>query len=84
MAGAILDLLWTFFSGSAYNTIFKIFFISASAYTVYLMLNDYKPTHDPKIDTFKVSYLLGASAVLAVLFPYKWTLSEVRVSHTSL
>jgi hypothetical protein len=41
------------------------------------MLNDYKPTHDPNLDTFKVQYLLAASAVLAVIFPYKYTFSEV-------
>ena len=45
------------------------------------MLNDYKPTHDPNLDTFKVQYLLGASAVLAILFPYKYTFSEVRDTH---
>lgn len=71
-----LDLFWNF-TGSPYNTIFKILFISSSAYTIYLMLNDYKPTNDPNIDTFKVVYLLGASAVLGVLFPYKYTASEV-------
>lgn len=63
---------------SLYNTVMKIIFISTSAYTVYLMLNDYKPTHDPNLDTFKVQYLLAASAVLAILFPYKYTFSEVR------
>lgn len=42
------------------------------------MLNDYKPTHDPNIDTFKVQYLLGGSAVLAVLLPYRYELAEVR------
>ena len=57
----------------------KIIFISTSAYTVYLMLNDYKPTHDPNLDTFKVQYLLFASAVLAILFPYKYSFSEVRL-----
>lgn len=41
------------------------------------MLNDYKPTHDPNLDTFKVEYLLGGSAVLAVLFPYYYTPSEI-------
>jgi len=41
------------------------------------MLNDYKPTHDPNVDTFKVGYLLGGSAVLAILFPYRYTLSEI-------
>jgi ER lumen protein retaining receptor len=70
------DLFWTF-TGSAWNTIFKIIFISSSAYTLYLMLNDYKPTHDPNLDTFKVRYLLGGSAVLAVLFPYKYNPAEI-------
>lgn len=41
------------------------------------MLNDYKPTHDPNIDTFKVQYLLGISAVLAILFPRDYRISEV-------
>jgi hypothetical protein len=41
------------------------------------MLNDYKPTHDPNLDTFKVQYLLGLSAILAVLFPEKYTPHEV-------
>jgi hypothetical protein len=42
------------------------------------MLNDYKPTHDPNIDTFKIQYLLGGSTVLAILMPYKYTLAEVH------
>ena len=41
------------------------------------MLNDYKPTHDPNLDTFKVQYLLGGSTVLAVLFPYRYEFTEV-------
>ncbi|ODH49618.1 hypothetical protein GX48_04271 [Paracoccidioides brasiliensis] len=71
-----LDLFWTF-TDSAYNTIFKLLFLSSSAYTIYLMVNDYKPTHDPNIDTFKVQYLLGASAVLGILFPPRYEFSEV-------
>lgn len=47
------------------------------------MLNDYKPTHDPNIDTFKVQYLLGGSAVLAVLFPYRYEFTEVWKSHVT-
>ncbi len=73
-----LDLLWTFYrSDMLYNTFFKIVFIAAQTYTVYLMLKDYKPTVDPNNDTFRVEYLLGASAILAILFPYKYTLTEV-------
>jgi len=41
------------------------------------MLNEYKPTHDPNQDTFRVEYLLGGAAVLGVLFPYKYTMSEI-------
>ncbi|KAJ4287646.1 hypothetical protein N0V90_012349 [Kalmusia sp. IMI 367209] len=73
-----VDLLWTFYEPkSLYNTIFKIIFISSASYTVYLMLNDYKPTHDPNLDTFKVQYLIGASAILAILFPYKYNFTEI-------
>ncbi|PGH10968.1 hypothetical protein AJ80_07325 [Polytolypa hystricis UAMH7299] len=71
-----LDIFWTF-TDSAYNTIFKILFISSSAYTLYLMLNEYKPTHDPNLDTFKVQYLFGASFLLAIIFPYKYTFTEI-------
>ena len=41
------------------------------------MLNDYRPTHDPNQDTFKVEYLVGGAAVMGILFPYKYTISEV-------
>ena len=70
------DIFWTF-TNSAWNTSFKLLFLASAAYTVYLMLNDYKPTHDPGVDTFKVEYLLGGSAVLAVVFPYEYTFTEV-------
>ncbi|KAI0194805.1 putative HDEL sequence binding protein [Xylaria flabelliformis] len=69
-----LDL---FSTESIYNIVFKILFISAQGYIVYLMTTKYKPTHDPNLDTFRVQYLLGGAAVLAVLIPYKYTLSEI-------
>jgi ER lumen protein retaining receptor len=72
-----LDLLWTNPTHSLWNTTLKIIFIAAQAYIVWLMLNDYKPTHDPNQDTFKVEYLLGGAAVLAILFPYKYIPSEM-------
>ncbi|KAL9083149.1 MAG: hypothetical protein Q9159_005967 [Coniocarpon cinnabarinum] len=46
------------------------------------MLNDYKPTNDPNIDTFKVEYLLGASAVLAVLVPNRFLYSPTEILWT--
>lgn len=58
----------------------KIIFIASAAYTIYLMMNEYKPTHDPNIDTFKIQYLIGGSAVLALLFPYKYTFAEIMWS----
>ncbi|KAI0552799.1 putative HDEL sequence binding protein [Xylaria curta] len=69
-----LDL---FSTESIYNIVFKILFISAQGYIVYLMTTKYKPTHDPNLDTFRVQYLLGGAAVLAVLIPYRYTLSEI-------
>ncbi|KAI9820928.1 MAG: endoplasmic reticulum retention protein [Phylliscum demangeonii] len=71
-----LDLFWTF-TDSAYRTTFKLIFLATSAYTVYLMLHDYKPTRDPNVDTFKVEYLLGGSAALAILLPYKYLPHEI-------
>jgi ER lumen protein retaining receptor len=70
------DLFWTF-TDSLYNTTFKILFIGSSAYIIHLMLNDYKPTHDPNIDTFKVQYLLGFSALFGLVFAHDYSLSEV-------
>jgi ER lumen protein retaining receptor len=70
------DIFWTF-TASPYNTIYKILFLASSGYTIYLMTNTYKPTHDPNLDTFRVQYLLGGAAVLAILFPYKYTIFEI-------
>ncbi|KAF3070945.1 ER lumen protein-retaining receptor [Daldinia childiae] len=69
-----LDL---FSTSSIYNIIFKILFISSQGYIIYLMTTKYKPTIDPSQDTFRVQYLLGGAAVLAILLPYKYTFSEI-------
>jgi ER lumen protein retaining receptor len=75
-----VDLLWTAFDpDSLYNTVLKIAYIGSSSYIIYLMLNDYKSTHDPNIDTFKVEYLLSASAVLAVFAPNRFTHTPTEV-----
>ena len=84
MVGA--DIFWTLTTGTLYNITFKLLFLSSSSYTLYLMLNDYKPTNDPNIDTFRVRYLFSGSAILAILFPYKYAITEVgdiSPSHTS-
>lgn len=41
------------------------------------MLNDFKPTVDPNLDTFRVSYLFAFAGVLGVLLPYKYNLPEM-------
>ncbi|KAL2794197.1 ER lumen protein retaining receptor [Aspergillus keveii] len=71
-----LDLFWAF-TDSLYNTTFKLLFIGSSGYIIYLMLNDYRPTHDPNTDTFKVQYLLASSAILALVFPHDYSVSEI-------
>ncbi|TIA55100.1 putative ER lumen protein retaining receptor [Aureobasidium pullulans] len=72
-----IDLLWQDPFKILWNTTFKLVFIGTSSYIIYLMLNDYKPTHDPNLDTFRVQYLVAGSAVLGILFPYKYTPSEM-------
>ncbi|PHH80179.1 hypothetical protein CDD80_2550 [Ophiocordyceps camponoti-rufipedis] len=69
--------MYLFATESIYNLIFKILFIGSQGYIIYLMANAYKPTNDPNVDTFRVQYLIGGAAVLAVLFPYKYTVSEI-------
>ncbi|KAG6028870.1 hypothetical protein E4U41_000546 [Claviceps citrina] len=66
-----------FSTGSWYNLFFKITFIGSQGYIIYLMANAYKPTNDPNVDTFRVQYLLAGAAVLAVLVPYKYQVSEI-------
>ncbi|KAL7810710.1 ER lumen protein retention receptor [Trichoderma aethiopicum] len=69
-----LDL---FSTDSLYNLVFKILFIGSQGYIIYLMTNAYKPTNAATLDTFRVQYLLAGAAVLAILFPVKYTPSEI-------
>nr|ACZ59475.1 HDEL sequence binding protein [Flammulina velutipes] len=62
---------------SLYNFVMKVFFIGSSCYILYLMHYRFRPTHDPSIDTFRVEYLLGPCFVLALIFNYKFTFTEV-------
>jgi hypothetical protein len=62
----------------------KLFFIASSAYIVYLMHFKYKPTQDPAIDTFKVEYLLGPCALLALVFNYKLSVDYLHPSFFSI
>lgn len=71
---ASADLFKTY---SLYNFVFKVLFIGSQSYIIYLMTTSYKPTHDPQLDTFRVQYLLAFAAVLAIVWPYKYTVLEV-------
>jgi ER lumen protein retaining receptor len=67
--------LFTFIS--FYNTVMKLFFLSTSTYTVYLMYVKFKATRDPALDTMRMEYLVGGSAVLSLIFHDAFTLTEV-------
>ncbi|GAA6001700.1 hypothetical protein JCM10207_002273 [Rhodosporidiobolus poonsookiae] len=62
---------------SLYNTVMKLFFIGSSAYILFLMKVKFRPTQDPAIDTFRLEYLVGPCAVLALIFNYKFTFMEI-------
>lgn len=70
-----LDLFFHFVS--LYNSIMKLFFIGSSVYILYLMKYKYRPTHDPSIDTFKVEYLVGPCVIFALIFNYRFIISEI-------
>ena len=70
-----LDLFYDYVS--LYNTVMKIFFIASSVYILYLMKIQYRPSHDPSIDTFQIEYLLGPCVLLALIFNYKFTFIEI-------
>jgi ER lumen protein retaining receptor len=55
----------------------KLVFVISTAYTIYLMKTAYKTAHDPQIDTFATYYLVAGAGVLAILFPYKYTVYEI-------
>ncbi len=48
-----------------------------SSTTLSVHLESARPTHDPSIDTFRIEYLLGPCVVLALLFHYRFTVSEL-------
>ncbi|KAI8143230.1 ER lumen protein retaining receptor [Fennellomyces sp. T-0311] len=70
-----LDLLVKFYS--LYNTCMKLFFIASSIYILFLMKVKFKATYDASLDTFRIEYLLGGSAVLALVFSSEYTILEV-------
>lgn len=63
---------------SLYNTLFKFVYLGTSGYVLWLMSSKYRSTRSPSsVDTFKVEYLIGFSAIFALLFHLKFTLLEL-------
>lgn len=73
-----LDVFVTF--NSVYLTFMKLFYLISTGYTVYLMTHKYQKSIRENIDTFPVKYLLGPSAVLALVFTHAYTFREVSWS----
>jgi len=55
----------------------KLFFLGASFGTVYLMYLKFKATYDTNHDTFRIEFLLGPTAVLALVLNHEFTLMEI-------
>lgn len=74
-ASRYLDLVTNFIS--VYNTTMKLFFLGASFGTVYLMYLKFKATYDTNHDTFRIEFLLGPTAVLALVLNHEFTFMEI-------
>ncbi|TFL07369.1 ER lumen protein retaining receptor-domain-containing protein [Pterulicium gracile] len=70
-----LDLFYRWVS--LYNFFMKLFFIGSSCYILFLMKTKFRPTQDPAIDTFRIEYLLGPCTVIALIFNYKFSPTEI-------
>jgi len=70
-----LDLVTNFVS--VYNTVMKVFFIVSAAATVYLMYMKFRATYDGNHDSFRVEFLLGPVAILALVLNQSFTPMEV-------
>lgn len=70
-----LDLFTTFIS--AYNSVMKLFFISSSLFTVYLMYFKFRATYDSNHDTFRVEFLVVPVGGLAFLVNHDFSPLEI-------
>ncbi|XP_013794090.1 ER lumen protein-retaining receptor 2-like [Limulus polyphemus] len=70
-----LDLFTNFIS--LYNSVMKVFFISTSCATIYLMYVKFKATYDHNHDTFRIGFLLIPVTILGLLINHDFTPLEV-------
>ncbi|KAH9514427.1 ER lumen protein-retaining receptor 2 [Bulinus truncatus] len=74
-ASRYLDLFTSFVS--LYNSIMKVFFISTSLLTVYLMYFKFRATYDSNHDTFRVEFLVVPVGGLAFLVNHEFSPLEI-------
>ena len=74
-ASRYLDLFTSFIS--IYNTSMKVFFITTSLFTIYLMYFKFKATYDSNHDTFRVEFLVVPVGGLAFLVNHEFTPLEI-------
>lgn len=70
-----LNLL-TFDFGSFYNTILKLMFLGSTFYSIHI-IKKYTKEITQYVDNFPISYLIIPSAILALIFNYKFTVLEI-------
>lgn len=75
------DLFYKFYS--VYNTIMKIVLIASSGYVLHLMTVKYRRTIQEKVDLFPTKYLLGAAAVLSLIFTHSYSFRQVTWSFSA-
>ncbi|XP_059158877.1 ER lumen protein-retaining receptor 2 isoform X2 [Physella acuta] len=74
-ASRYLDLFTAYIS--LYNSIMKVFFISTSLLTVYLMYFKFRATYDSNHDTFRVEFLVVPVGGLAFLVNHEFSALEI-------
>jgi len=70
-----LDLFTSYVS--LYNTVMKVIFIVASYATVFLMFQKFKATYDRNHDTFRIEFLIGPCALLALIINHEFSVIEI-------
>jgi len=70
-----IDIFTNFIS--PYNSLMKLFFISSSIATVYLMWIKFKATYDRNHDTFRVEFLVVPAIVLALIINHEFSVMEI-------
>ncbi|KAK9768816.1 endoplasmic reticulum retention protein [Basidiobolus ranarum] len=69
--------LFSNFSYSIYNSLMKIFFLASSTYILYLMRTKFLATYASSQDSFRLEYLIGPSAICALIFTEWYTFNEI-------